>query len=251
MKPTFLSLKKIHAGFLALCIVLASVGSQPAFTQNREPAVSGCKVGVKAPGYGSWTWAANSHVKVYILAADFKSEEIPYLLAPLQSWNAVAEVTGSRVIFAYAGNVSAPQDCENCLTIMRGKVFERKRRHATELQAASVHSDQIISYAKIVIDPAITNLAALTNAIAHELGHNFGLLDCFSCKDRSTVMNQMKVVNVSNGMEGPTECDIAQVKRAYEELKTRIRPSPVAVKIPVDDGEEPVDDDTPVIVPKP
>ena len=27
-----------------------------------------------------------------------------------------------------------------------------------------------------------------TNALAHELGHSFGLLDCYSCKTQSTVM---------------------------------------------------------------
>jgi hypothetical protein len=59
------------------------------------------------------------------------------------------------------------------------------------------------------------------------------------------------VVNVSNDMEGPTACDIAQVGAAYKELALRVRPSPQPEKLRRDEGEEPVDDDTPIVVPKP
>jgi hypothetical protein len=86
--------------------------------------------------------------------------------------------------------------------------------------------------------------------VAHELGHNFGLLDCFTCKKKSTLMNQLKVMNVPNDMATPTACDIAQVREAYNELKVRVRPSPPNRNL-IDDGEEPVDDDTPVVIPKP
>jgi hypothetical protein len=108
-----------------------------------------------------------------------------------------------------------------------------------------------MTYASIVIDPALTNPKALTNAMAHELGHNLGLLDCFTCKRRSTVMNQFRVVNVSNDMEGPTACDVAQVRAAYKELATRVRPSPAPGLLLRDEGEEPIDDDTPIVEPKP
>ncbi|HAF15072.1 MAG TPA: hypothetical protein DCK99_15535 [Blastocatellia bacterium] len=254
MKTRSLQPPALKTDLTVLCvslILLAAVCNPPVFSQTREPTVSPCKVGVRAPAFGFWTWAANSQVKVFILAAHFKTEEIPVLLAPLESWNAVAEASSSGVKFTYAGSVSEPQYCENCLTIMRGKVYEKKTRHATKLQAYSVHADQIISYAEVVIDPIITNPEALKNAVVHELGHNFGLLDCFSCKDRSTVMNQFKVINVSNGMEAPTACDISQVKAAYEELKTHVRPSPMVAKVMVDEGEEPVDDDTPTVIPLP
>ena len=69
-----------------------------------------------------------------------------------------------------------------------------------------------MTWAQIVVDPRLTNPKALTNAVAHELGHNFGLLDCYTCKFKTTVMNQFKVVNEPNDMEGPTTCDIAKLK---------------------------------------
>jgi hypothetical protein len=133
---------------------------------------------------------------------------------------------------------------------MRGSVFDKAKRHATEIKAYSLHHDQIINYASIIVDPVLTNRQALRDAMAHELGHNLGLLDCFTCKPKSTLMNQFKQLNVPNNVSAPTSCDIAQVRLAYQELKVRVGPSPPARRL-IDQGEEPVDDDTPIIVPKP
>ena len=228
---------------------LFAVGLVPIAAQT--PVVASCRVGVQAPAFGFWTWAPHSTVKVYILTADFHPDELSFLLAPLDNWNSVLQATHSGVKFLYLGATSAPLYCENCLTIMRGRVFDKTRRHATELRTYSANRDQIMTFASIVIDPMLTNPKALTNAIAHELGHNLGLLDCFTCKQKSTVMNQFKVVNVSNGMEGPTACDIAQVRAAYKEVAIRVRPSPQPGQLLRDEGEEPIDDDTTIAVPKP
>src|SRR6185295_19285271 len=96
----------------------------------------------------------------------------------------------------------------------------------------------------------LTNPRALLNALVHELGHNLGLLDCYGCKQKSTVMNQFGAVNESNEMELPTSCDIAQVKQVYREVKELAKALPGSRKpVAVDEGEEPVDDDTPVVFP--
>ena len=208
-----------------------------------------CDVGAKAPPIGFWTWPTGTQVKVYLVESDFKPGEVSFLLAPLASWNAVSELTGSRVTFEYAGAVTSARHCENCLSIERGIVFDKQRRHLTELRAYSARNDRTLSWASIVIDPALTNPRALTDAVVHELGHNFGLLDCYSCKTRATVMSQFGEVNVANDMTAPTTCDIAQVKAAYKQLA--LNPKPLARKIVEDEGEEPVDDDTPIVLPKP
>ena len=134
--------------------------------------------------------------------------------------------------FEYSGMTAEELTCENCMTVMRGRVFDKTNRHVTETQVYSLHRNQIITYAAIVIDPSLTNPRALSNAVAHELGHNLGLL------------------NVPNDLEAPTSCDIAQVKQAYTELRVHLRPSPVNAKR-ADEGEEPVDDDTPIVIPRP
>lgn len=210
-----------------------------------------CVVGVQAPPVGFWTWPTGSQVKVYVVESDFQTGEVSFLLTPLASWNAVSEMTGSRVKFEYAGTAPSPRYCENCLTIERGAVFDKHYRHLTELRAYSAHGDRMLSWASIVIDPALTNPKALTDAVAHELGHNFGLFDCYSCKAKTTVMNQFGPINVANEMPGPTACDVAQVKATYKQLTLQANRALIPKKIAGDEGEEPVDDDTPVVLPKP
>jgi hypothetical protein len=208
-----------------------------------------CDVGVKAPPIGFWTWPSGTQVKVYVVESDFSPGEVSFLLAPLASWNAVSELTGSRVTFEFAGPVTSARHCENCLTIQRGLVFDKHQHHLTELRAYSAHANRTLSWASIIIDPALTNPKALTDAVVHELGHNFGLLDCYSCKTRATIMSQFGKVNVANDMPTPTSCDVAQVKAVYRQLA--LKPKPIAKTIVDDEGEEPVDDDTPIVIPKP
>lgn len=232
---------------LVLCIIC--LGGKDANTQTALVKAP-CQVGQKAPAIGFWTWAANARVKVYIVSKDFKADETSQLLSALQNWNNVSELTGSQVKLEYKGNTDHQLSCENCLTIMRGSVFDKSKKHLTALSAFSVRHDQVISYALITVDPVLTNPKAIADALAHELGHNFGLLDCFTCKKKSTVMNQFRATNVANDMASPSPCDIAQVREAYKELKVRVRPSPPDRNL-IDEGEEPVDDDTPIIIPKP
>lgn len=229
--------------------LFAGPGSQPA-NPLTETTPAPCKVGQQAPAIGFWTWAANARVKVFIVTADFKADDVSSLIGAITNWNNVSELTGSGVKLEYQGAIDHQLSCENCLTIMRGSVFDKSKRHLTGLAAFSVRHNQIISYATIQVDPILTNSKAIGDALAHELGHNFGLLDCYTCKKKSTVMNQFKTTNVANDMAAPTQCDIAQVREAYKELKFRVRPSPPDRDL-MDEGEEPVDDDTPVIVPKP
>jgi len=211
-----------------------------------------CKVGVQAPPVGFWSWAPESRVTVYVVGQDFTESELPFLLAPLSTWNAVSDSTGSKVKFEYKGTTIGPRYCENCLTIKRAQVFDKSRRHLTELKAFSVAENSILTWATIVIDPLLTNRKALTNAVAHELGHSFGLLDCYSCKPDSTVMIKFKEVNVAHETVAPSVCDVAQVKRSYvtpaNQPKRSRQLRPMAID---EEGEEPVEDDTPIVVPKP
>jgi len=234
---------------IGVLLLFASAPANQLVSAQREMQLTQCQVGRNAAGIGFWTWPIGAHVEVYLRMGAFREEEFPYLLAPLRSWNNASELTGSGVKFEYAGISAAQLTCEHCLIIMRGQVFDKMKRHATETHVYSTGRNQIISYASIVIDPALTNPKALANAVAHELGHNLGLLDCYRCKSNTTLMVGFKAMNVPNDLEAPTACDIAQVKQAYTELRVHVRPSPVIAKM--DEGEEPIDDDTPIVVPKP
>ncbi|HKY26809.1 MAG TPA: hypothetical protein VJM12_02570 [Pyrinomonadaceae bacterium] len=213
-------------------------------------AQSPCKVGAQAPPVGFSTWAPGSKIKVYVLEKEFADDELPFLLTALDTWNAVSDLTGSKVRFEYKGTTASQLYCENCLTIRRGSVFDKSHRRLATLRASTGTRNQIITWANITIDPQLTNPRTLTNAVAHELGHSFGLLDCYSCAARSTVMIKFGDVNVSNEMDRPSGCDVEQVKAVYRSLAqlTPVR-SPRAMV--VDEGQEPVEDDTPVVIPKP
>jgi hypothetical protein len=220
-------------------------------TATSVTAQSACQVGVEAPPVGFWTWAPESEIQVYVLESDFEDKELPFLLMALKAWNAVSDSAGSKVKFKFRGTTANPLYCENCLTLRRGPVFDKSKRHLTELRAYSSARNRIMTWANIVIDPLLTNPKSLTNALAHELGHSLGLLDCYSCRDRSTVMIQFKTVNASNEMNGPSACDLAQVKAVYQSVALELRRTRPPKPIVIDEGEEPVEDDTPVVIPKP
>jgi hypothetical protein len=239
------SRSKLMKALATIILLLVAVN-----VAGQTPASTSCNTGRNAPQLGFWMWPPGSTIKLYVVRADFDASELPYLMKPVQNWNAVVASTGSRVTFDYAGQAAAPVYCENCLTIMRGPVFDEVRRHATELKAYSARGNQVLTWAHIVVDNALTNPDAIANAVAHELGHSFGLLDCYGCKTKSTVMNKLKRFNQSNDMERPTVCDVAQVKAAYRELSVYVRPAPVKAEI-ADEGEEAIEDDTPIIIRKP
>lgn len=236
-----------------LLLIFTALAAVSAFAQGNDTIGSVCDAKVKAPDYSLPRWPEKAIVKVYFVGPDFKPAEITAVLKPLINWSAIANASGSQVTFVYSGTVAAPQDCLNCLTIMRGKVHDNQK-HAAELHAYVIQGEQTILHARIVIDPVIPNLTALTNAVAHELGHNFGLPDCFACKAHNTVMS---LIRTSNGFDGPTACDVVQVRRVYEHVRMHAadvkkrQPQQLAKIVPVDEGEEPVDDDTPIVMKKP
>lgn len=228
--------------FAMLVLVTGLTGKSQAQTN-----VSDCKVGSRAAATGFWTWQPDVRVYVYVLQTDFSNDEIPFLIKPIQLWDAVSDATESKVRLTYAGTTLTPLECENCLTISRGNVHNEKTRHGSEIRAFGIDGTRIIHHASIVIDPRMKTTELLTNAMAHEIGHSFGLQDCYDCKGRSTVMLKFGGFSASNGMEGPTGCDVVQVRKAYGELKRRYRPAVVHE----DEGEEGEVDDTPLVIPQP
>ncbi len=247
--PRSLRLGKFSAHLLSL-LFLTSATAGISYSQAVEANASNCTIGKRAAKTGFWTWEPGSHVRVFVLQDDFSAAEIPFLTRPLQLWDAVWETTGSKVRMTYAGTTLKPLACDNCLTIVRSKIFNGKTRHGGEVKAFGIPGTNIIKYATIAIDPKLTNPETVSHAVAHEIGHSFGLLDCYDCMRGSTVMRHFKNGIFSNNIEGPTPCDVVQVRTAYEEVKRRVRPAVVAA-VSEDEGEEPVPDDTPLVVPQP
>lgn len=214
-----------------------------------KPLSAPCVVGHTAAPVGFWTWPAKSVVSVYLREPDFSRDYSAAVSVALKNWDAVAGENGSNVHFIFRGLTTETKTARGEATIIRGDVFSKKEKHLALLKAHSLKGDQLIDYALIVVDFRVSNPEVLTNVMAHEIGHSLGLLDCYQCSSHSTAMGMMKTATEPNGIDGPTPCDIIAVQTAYRELAVRIRQAPEPFIKPVDDGEEPQADDTPIVKP--
>ena len=215
---------------------------------------SPCVVGHTEPRSGFWTWPSNSQVNVYLRKPDFSLVDVAAVEVAVRNWDQSATENGSNVRFTVKGLTQETKTARGDLTLVRGEVFDKQLRHLAFLEAHSLKVNQLIDYALVIVDSKVKNPQVLTNVIAHELGHSLGLLDCVKCSSGSTAMGLMRGDGSSNGIEGPTACDKVGVGTAYRELLARVGPAPADLRLgktPVDEGEEPEDDDTLVVVRKP
>ena len=208
-----------------------------------------CVAGRTAAPVGFWNWPSNSKVSVYLRQPDFSSDYAEAVRIAVENWNATAATNGSNVTFAFKGLTNEGRTGHGDMTIIRGEVFNKKERHLGLLEAHSLKNDQLIDYAVVLIDHRVRTPAVLTNVVTHEIGHTLGLLDCYHCEQMSTAMGLMKSANESNGIDGPTACDLVSVATAYRELAARVKPSPkpIIIKTTEDEGEEPEAEDTPIV----
>jgi len=70
---------------------------------------------------------------------------------------------------------------------------------------------------EIDINNQVTNTAALTEVVAHEIGHTFGLKDCVGCTIHSSVMDTLNAassINSTVALPGPSLCDVGAALQA-------------------------------------
>lgn len=67
------------------------------------------------------------------------------------------------------------------------------------------------------LNTSVTLPAALTQLMAHEIGHTMGLGECANCGDKASLMNTPASggYNGTAGLTGPTSCDLAAVKQFF------------------------------------
>jgi hypothetical protein len=91
-------------------------------------------------------------------------------------------------------------------------VFPSARGHT---QSGTVGAPQLTAWT--YLNTAVTVPAALTQVMAHEIGHTFNLEECENCGSTASVMNgPVSNFNDTNGLDGPTIlCDDAMIALQY------------------------------------
>ncbi len=202
--------------FLILtCLSLLVPASLTPKAVKAKNASAPCVPGSTAAPIGFWTWPAKMRVNVYLRQPDFSEADALAVKIAVENWDATAAENGSNVRFNFHGLTKETKRAPGDLTLIRGAIYDKKIRHLGLLEAHSLHSDQLIDFALIIIDLRVKDTRVLTNVMAHEIGHSLGLLDCYRCHSGSTAMGMMKSADESNGIEGPTACDKNAVQAAY------------------------------------
>src|SRR5712692_2381432 len=105
------------------------------------------------------------------------------------------------------GSIPPPSNCPSGQTCyIRG---------TTDLTNAGITNGRLSSV-NMTINSQVTDTAAITEVVAHEFGHTFGLWDCNypGCPAGSSVMESgapASSINSTIGQPGPTSCDITAV----------------------------------------
>jgi hypothetical protein len=160
----------------------------------------------------TYSWPPSSYV-----GFTFNSVPSGPASTAITNWNAAfAQVHCSPVLFQgsigsdptvtmnYAP-IAPPAGCPTCTT-----------RGITYLSTATIQGGRLY-HVQMTINSAVTGTAALTEVIAHEIGHTMGLADCSypGCPIGSSVMESnvtgLTSVNQTIGDPGPTTCDVTAV----------------------------------------
>jgi hypothetical protein len=160
----------------------------------------------------------------------------------IQSWNNASESSGNgsgvylfqRYDFPLNVGVTYPTGCHypDCPYVLEPAVqissiaAENMGTHAGESSFAYSYfgsSEEAnngvglrIEYAYIDLNDAINDQSYATFIMAHELGHSFGLRDCYTCAYGSTIMSSGQyALNEAGTPQQPTQCDNDQVSHMF------------------------------------
>jgi len=96
----------------------------------------------------------------------------------------------------------------------------------------SSEDPSVIRTASTALDPIVTDPQTMTSILAHEIGHTFGLGDCFTCPAGTSIMGNRTCDGSPNrplcdatgktgtfgtypGLQGPTDCDNGVLYNEY------------------------------------
>lgn len=180
------------------------------------------------------TWAKDSVIPVYIASA-FSDEQEEGIRDALANWQAVRTTNLSGVTFNI--NVGPlPTGQTGSFIEIRMQAPPGGIPNATDRGAVSTSSGSTwLADAIVYLNPIVTLKAAVTEVVAHELGHTFGLDDCPECFLFDSVMANAPFginPNRTGRTKNPSNCDNQAVALLYESVVTPT-PEPTPVPTPI------------------
>jgi hypothetical protein len=168
-----------------------------------------------------YRWHPASKIDLYFVEKDFDAKALIALRKALSNWQLALSQAGLTIRFNEIKS-SISEDCDNCLIIKRDQSLKEKRVYGQFIGRRSKNG--YITAATIKIDSNINSAKFLRRVLQHEIGHAFGLLDCYSCKSNSTVMQTSYRVSIygipinvwlNKMADPPSKCDIELIKEGY------------------------------------
>src|SRR5262249_35466613 len=210
--------------FLAVVISCFSLlAASLVFTASANP--TDCSTCTPPPNNGSVAnaqqsaWASGTTVTVYI---DPAFDQVPGGVQAIKdAFNNWANAASSGVTFQFSDQ---PVSGQNTYQVTKQTPsLGSSYRGETGGNTSGGHRYNAFSN----INPDITDAAALTQTMAHEIGHTFGLGDApANCAAGGSVMNSATSVNdTTSGANGPTNCD-TQASAQYNGYGATPSPTP-------------------------
>jgi hypothetical protein len=202
-----------------LCCVFL-IGVAAVATLSYLNAQTGCDSSNTPPvDPGGHAWAPNTPVTVNI-DPSFDSGQQAALQQAFTNWQNSSTGQASGVTFTFTSN-SAPVSGSGTYQVSKQTPPDPTTQAHTD--GGTNVAGQLVS-ANTKVNPAMTPFViapetidlALTEMMAHEIGHTFGLDDCDGCTPGSSVMDQAVegMDDTSSGLTGPSPCDQAAATSA-------------------------------------
>lgn len=167
------------------------------------------------PPWEAYThWPQGAGVTVNI-DPNFTVAERNAITTAFANWQNAGNVNLSHVTFSFTYN-AAPSSGTNTHQVTKTAPSLIGTSPTDQGGTADFRNatNDAIDHALTQLNPGITNTTALTQAMAHEIGHTFGLDDCPACPSGTSVMtNATNGLNdTTSGCASPSTCDNDEVQ---------------------------------------
>lgn len=195
---------------LGVCLCIFTITRPP----GRALAQGGCTTCTNPPLLGRQdTWPQNTLVTVNI-SPSFTAEQRGCIEQAFRNWQNAG--THAGVVYRFTYN-SQPAAGSNTVQIWRETPPPDPNGDQPQADTTPYYNagNTNLDHAVMRVHPGVTNCTALQEAVAHEVGHTYGLDDCPNCCDGTSVMTGYNSLNdIHSGMVSPSSCDIAAAIQA-------------------------------------